>query len=304
VLAAAYYHSPELPWTMPEEEEQRFRKILKRVLLLLLLLALLMPFLPLPDIARERVEEIPPRLAKLILERQQPPAPPPKPEQPEFKKPEPKAETKKVEPTKKIEAARKKAESSGILALKDELAGLRDNDVSAKLDSNVRNTGAQKSGPASNPSLISSLAGKDSGGIRNTGSGKDTGGGGLGTRGTTQVSSPVGSGDGRGGSVRKGGGGSASRSLEEIRLVFERNKGSIYSIYNRALREDPALQGKIVLKLTISPSGQVTGLQLVSSELRAPELERKLLARIKLFDFGAKAVNEMVVTYPIDFVPS
>ena len=27
------------------------------------------------------------------------------------------------------------------------------------------------------------------------------------------------------------------KSLEEIKLVFERNKGAIYAIYNRALRE-------------------------------------------------------------------
>ena len=55
---------------------------------------------------------------------------------------------------------------------------------------------------------------------------------------------------------RKGGGGKASRSIEDVRLVFERNKGSIYAIYNRALREEPGLQGKVVLKLTIAPDGQ------------------------------------------------
>jgi protein TonB len=56
--------------------------------------------------------------------------------------------------------------------------------------------------------------------------------------------------------------------------------------------------------LTISPSGQVLDCKIVSSELRNPELERKLAARIKQFDFGAKAVDTMVVTYPIDFLPS
>ena len=35
-----------------------------------------------------------------------------------------------------------------------------------------------------------------------------------------------------------------------------------------------------------------------------PEVESKLLARIKTFDFGAKDVNEMVVSYPLDFLPS
>ena len=86
--------------------------------------------------------------------------------------------------------------------------------------------------------------------------------------------------------------------------MFDRNKGSIYTIYNRALRSDPTLQGKVVLKLTIAPNGEVVDCQIISSELRAPTLERKLLARIRQFDFGAKDVEVMVVTYPIDFLPS
>jgi len=86
--------------------------------------------------------------------------------------------------------------------------------------------------------------------------------------------------------------------------VFERNKGSIYAIYNRALRDEPALQGKVVLKLTISPAGSVVDCRIVSSELKMPEVEAKLLARIKTFDFGAKDVNEMAINYPLDFLPS
>jgi hypothetical protein len=39
-------------------------------------------------------------------------------------------------------------------------------------------------------------------------------------------------------------------------------------------------------------------------ELRVPDLERKLVARVRLFDFGEKNVGVMVVTYPIDFLPS
>jgi TonB family protein len=104
--------------------------------------------------------------------------------------------------------------------------------------------------------------------------------------------------------MQRGGDGKASRSIEEIRLVFERNKGAIYAIYSRALREDPTLQGKIVLELKIAPSGQVLECKIVSSELKDTELERKLLARIRQLDFGAKDVALMVVTYPIDFLPS
>jgi len=36
----------------------------------------------------------------------------------------------------------------------------------------------------------------------------------------------------------------ASRSIEEIKLVFEKNKGAIYSMYTRALRDEPSLQAR------------------------------------------------------------
>jgi len=109
---------------------------------------------------------------------------------------------------------------------------------------------------------------------------------------------------GGGGTLQKGGSGKASRAIEDVRLVFERNKGSIYAIYNRALRDEPSLQGKVVLKLTIAPGGNVVSCRIESTELHKPEVEEKLLARIRTFDFGAKDVNEMVVSYPLDFMPS
>ena len=56
-MNATYYHSPELPWTISEDEELRYRKILKRALIIFLLLALIMPFLPVPKVSRERAEE-------------------------------------------------------------------------------------------------------------------------------------------------------------------------------------------------------------------------------------------------------
>ena len=74
--------------------------------------------------------------------------------------------------------------------------------------------------------------------------------------------------------------------------------------FARALRDDPSLQGKVVLELTIAPGGEVSALRIVSSELKNAELENKLLARIRSFDFGAKDVDTMVVSWPVDFLPS
>ncbi len=94
-------------------------------------------------------------------------------------------------------------------------------------------------------------------------------------------------------------------SSAEIERVFQKNKGGIFNLYNRALRKNPSLAGKVVVELTISPGGQVTSVKLLSSELGDKKLERKLVLRIKKFKFAARAnAAETVVKYPIDFLPS
>ena len=148
--------------------------------------------------------------------------------------------------------------------------------------------------------------GASGGGITTASMSRNTGGTGLVARATTEVASPV-AGIGQsaaGGARRTGASGKASRSREEIELVFDKNKAAIYSLYRRALRADPSLQGKLVLSLTIAPDGRVTDVDIVSSELSSPELEAKLVRRIRMFDFGAKDVAVTTTTKPIDFFPA
>ena len=56
--------------------------------------------------------------------------------------------------------------------------------------------------------------------------------------------------------------------------------------------------------MTIAPSGDVTEVRIVSSELGDPELERKLVARVRMFKFEARDVAPMNQTKPIDFFPA
>lgn len=331
----AFYASRALPWNVAEEDEARFRRILKRIAIFLFILCLIWPWLPVPKPDRRAVEEIPPRLAKLVLENRQTPPPPPvalkAPETPlpESTKPKPEAkreikETKKeiVAPdtSKRTEMARKKASRAGLLALSDELSELRDNAVATKLNKDLKpgpglgagvgtGVGSSTKGPALGSgarAIITSKAASGSGGITVSKLSQGTGGGGLAGRSTTQVNSPIGGGGGggAGGSLQRGGSGKAARSIEEIKIVLDQSKGSLNVLYNRALREDPSLQGRVVIKLTIAPSGQVLECQIVSSELRSPALERKLLVRIKQLDFGSRNVDVMITTWPLDFLPS
>ena len=245
-------------------------------------------------------------------------------------------------PPGEIDAARRKAAGVGLLAMSNDLAELRGAPLAVQLTPVKQGPGVGTSAgvgvgagnEAGTPTraLITSNATGGSGGINTASYSRNTGGGGLAGRATTLVEGVAGGGggggaggggargrgdgsgsgvggtggggQGAGGALQRGGSGKASRSIEDIKLVFDRNKGSIYAIYNRALREEPGLQGKVVLKLNIAPSGNVVDCRIESSELRTPELEAKLLARIRQFDFGAKDVDVMIVTWPVDFLPS
>lgn len=311
VVAESFYHSAYLPWTVSEEEQRRFLRTVLGVFLFCLLFAVVMPFLPVPQVDRETSERVPPRLAKLVLERKQEVKPPAPAKALEPVKKAPKLEKKKMEkltkpepPKQDVATARKKAERAGLLAFKDELAALRDEPVLQGLRNDKQlQRGAGQEAAKAERSVVVANATRASGGINTSNLSRDTGGVGLAGRANTKVESPVQGTEQarvhRGGGTRK-----ASRSIEEIQLVFDRNKAAIYSIYNRALRKDPTLQGKVVLKITIEPSGKVVACEIVSSELGDPALERKLIARILLFDFGSKDVEKLVVTYPIDFLPS
>jgi TonB family protein len=192
-----------------------------------------------------------------------------------------------------------------LLPFADQLATLRDNQTIERLDRAEVVSPTEGALPVAERSLITSRVGTASGGINTATLSRNTGGTGLTGRTTTQVESPVeGLADGGGEAVRSGASDQASRSREEIERVFDRNKGAIYALYNRALRENPSLEGKVVLRLTINSEGTVTACEIVSSELNDPDLEQKLVQRVMLFQFEAKDVATITTTKPIDFFPA
>lgn len=320
----AFYRVVDLPWSLSAEDEAKFRRFLAKIVGTVLVLSLIMPFLPVPEKDLDAAKEVPPRYAKLLMEKKAPPPPPPIPEPIEQLEPEPLPEPEKVvekkpepepepEPVVEVpkpdptELARENAKKAGVLAFADDLADLRDLDSVASVTDNRNLVGAAAEAGRSERSLITSSAGKSSGGINTASLSRDTGGaGGLSARNTTKVGSPIASqAASRAAKKRKEREtGVSARSREEIEMIFDRNKGAIFALYNRALRRDPTLQGKLVLKLTIAPSGKVTACEVVSSELADPDLEQKLVRRVKLFDFGAKDVSIMTTTKPIDFFPA
>ena len=97
----------------------------------------------------------------------------------------------------------------------------------------------------------------------------------------------------------------AGRTDEEIQIVFDRYKASLYRIYNQELRKDPTLRGKILMRISIEPNGAVSLCKMESTDLASPELVDKIVERIKRFNFGPKEdVQRVTILYPIDFLPA
>ena len=226
-------------------------------------------------------------------------------------------------------AARKKAERVGVLAFKDAFADLMDETPVAKLGTEARLTKesprvAGRAVPQRSLVAMQAQAGS-SGGISNVEVSRNVGSGNvdrLGSAGIVRGAGGDGIGNGNGSGVGFGriassianleesprpqsDGLAPGRTDEEIQIVFDRYKAALYRIYNRELRKDPTLRGKILLRMSIEPDGAVSMCKVESTDLASPELVAKIVERIKRFNFGPKeGVLKMTILYPIDFLPA
>lgn len=300
-----------LPWQPVESDEKRFRTIAAIGLVLFLIFAIGVPLVPLPDRLVDEKEAPKPDLAKIILEKQEIP-------KPEEKKPEPKPEPEKPKPKpepKEIPVETKpappkidnqeKIKSSGLLQFQDDLQDFRN-----KFDTNNSNrslTTGDATAAQVDRSVVANKAKTTSGGFNTATVSRDTGGIALSGKENTVVDSEIYDAEGtsvkaapKPGSKQTIGG----RSDRDVRVVMDKNKGAVNAIYNRELRKDPSLQGKMTIRLVIEPDGSVSSVTIVSSDLGSDTLESKLLARIRLIDFGAKNVAQTTVNYTLNLFPA
>ena len=322
------FDSPDLalPWSSVRDEDKKYRKLLIIFLSVFLVFAIVIPWVSEPELSREDKEEIPENLARLLLEEQEipepiveptppviqdeipEPEPEPEPEPRQQPEPEPQQEPEpEPEPQEQVTAqARERAQASGLLQLQDNLQEMRD-----LLDTNtVASADATRSDAKAaelNRAVITSQATAQSGGITTDELSRDTAGAGLSSKKDTVLESSLVLPDAGEAkplysdreSTRDG---PPSRSKEEVRRLMDANQSAIYAIYNRALRTDPTLEGKVVIRLVIEASGQISDAAIVSSQLNAPDLDHRLLARIKLLQFDSGNFAQTTLTYDIDFL--
>ena len=313
-MVALDYRQLALSWQPASDRDAFFNKLATGALILALILSVVLSSIPVPKEPPVVRAKVPERVARYIKERPKPPRAAPKVEQPRppeqiVSRPQ-RAERKPL--TAAEEKARARVQDKGLVALSGELATLADasrvNAMAARtltggastkqaatLDTGILNGDARGTGQG--PAVAQTLRA----GTANAPKLEQGQGGGQAL--LAKADTLKGSGAQPGGQAagRKGGGG---RGNEDVAIVMDKYKSALYSLYNRARRNNPSLKGKIVLVITILPSGKVSNVVMKSNELNAPELEASLLARVRQFDFGPVGGEPFTVTVPVEFVPS
>jgi len=313
------YREQVMPWARAQDEDTRFRRAAVLSLLLGLLFGALLPLIDLPIQLRDKLTEVPDRVANVIRQELPEPEPQPTPvvEEQDIPEPEPEPVEELVEEASEVPETAVAAETEqpepakaskpkGILAFRESFANKALNRPAAKLGSQARVSNAGESAVGRpERSMVSTSAPGSSGGINLSDISRSVDGGGQAISGVevTQVASSIGTGSGPDRPLSAGL--SAGRTDEEIQIVFDRYKSALYRLYNRELRRDPTLRGQIVLRLTIEPDGSVSMCEIQSSDMDAPALAEQVVGRVRGFDFGAKEdVAAITIIYPIDFLPA
>ncbi|MDH5446485.1 MAG: AgmX/PglI C-terminal domain-containing protein [Gammaproteobacteria bacterium] len=305
-MTSLTYENIALNWTPKRERDHRFNILASIFVLGLFVVGLVLSTIELPKSERKTRTVIPERVAKFILQKEKIKKVKPKP----IPKPKIQLKPKRKDITKKTlsknqKKARKKAADSGLLALGNELADLIDTkSISAMVGSRAKHSSSAQKKASVDTNVLTSNISKGSGGVNSNDGPTITGTTQLSKADRLAVRQAITTKSASDKSRKKTYRGEGLRSDEEITIVMDQNKSQLHSLYRRALRRNPGLKGKLVLAITILPTGVVSKIEVRSSELNAPSLEKRIIARIKRFNFGARGVEKVTVTYPIEFLPS
>ncbi len=320
-------HRQGLPWNQEAGERRRLFAVASLVIPLFLVAAVYINWIELPEQDREEQEALPPQLARLIVEKKEPPPPEmkapepePEPEKPEPEEqpvaepepqvqpppPEPEPEpqiAEKPEPSPQdVEQAREKARKTGILAMGEELSKLSALGKSVKLDTPDTVT-AEPIAHKTGDTLAQKANTGRSSGVDESGLTRETREVALAERQRAKVEEAEEVVARAKAAEREQQTAASKRSREELRRTMDANKSAIYSIYNRELRRKPSLQGSVTPELVIEESGAVSSCSVVESTLNEPALEKKICNRLRLVDFGARpGVDRTTIRYPIELL--
>ncbi len=303
---------------LPSEQDKKFTQILTLLFVAYLVIAVTVSLFEQVEVPRKEQEKVPVQLAKIILKEKQ--LPPPEKKVIVEKKQPAKKDKKKVKSAvvkKKIppkplplqqlrEKARETAKKSGLAAMKDELFAMREV-LDIKPTAVKKRDKNQSSEIKVKRKLLAAKASKQSKTLAAANTVQTVVSDQLSTHNTQQVrlsDEEINASKDKLVAENLANQQSGARSEMELRRVLEAHKARLYSLYNRALRKDPLLQGKVLFAIEIQPSGNVSAVTIKSSELNNVKLEKRLMLVLKSIRFAKKDVAPTTTIWAIDFIPN
>ena len=89
-----------------------------------------------------------------------------------------------------------------------------------------------------------------------------------------------------------------------VASVINRRRGALIGCYERELKKNPTLKGKVVVRFTIGTAGRVTGAKVASSSLSSSAVGSCVVSRIKGWRFPKPDGGSVSVSKSFVFSPS
>ena len=97
------------------------------------------------------------------------------------------------------------------------------------------------------------------------------------------------------------GAGGGSRSAADIMKVVRQRTPGLRHIYNKFLKKKPGFQGKVTLKFTIAPGGEVISISIASSTTGYGEFDGEIKSAVGRWKFSKVKSGNTTVTIPFTF---
>ena len=98
-----------------------------------------------------------------------------------------------------------------------------------------------------------------------------------------------------------GGGGGGSRSAADIMKVVRQRTPGLRHIYNKNLKVKPGFAGKVTLRFTIAPGGQVISISIASSTTGFSDFDNEVKNAVSRWGFSKVKSGNTTVTIPFTF---
>ena len=92
-----------------------------------------------------------------------------------------------------------------------------------------------------------------------------------------------------------------NRGENDIMKVVRQRTPGLRHIYNKSLKKKPGFQGKVTLKFTIAPGGEIISISIVSSTTGFSEFDREIKDAVGRWTFNKIQSGNTTVSIPFTF---